>query len=650
MSISADSANNTEPTPASAGEKKKRKSKGRKKTPAKRASSGRRTKKEKDWYPPLFDVEEMNTIVGEPVWQQIHTSVIQEVKDDGVIVEVALPEQEPIVARIDRLELAGREIAKGESLVIRLLAPAKENEDGTVGPAEASYRQAIELEALESVRQALEGNTELTGMIVGEVRGGFSVALGAQNNENLDESRWVRAFLPKSHSVHPRRSSLFKEVVGTVDQFAIRELDLARANVVVSRKERLAAEHAGQVDAFWSSVKVGDVVQGEVRALVPFGAFVDVGGVDGLLHVSDLVWDRPPAVNQVVKVGDRIEVMVLVAERAENKLKLGLKQLTPNPWEELSKKVNNTETIDGVVVALSDYGAFVRLEEGIEGLVHMSELSWDKIKHPSQAVQIGDEVTAKVLDVDVENQRLSLSLKATQQNPFEKIAEEWPAGTVLKANVKSITDFGAFVQLAGQIDGLVHVGEISWTQRVNHPSELLEIGQEVEVVVLRIDVARQRVACSIRQAQENPWTQWEEKFRDRVRGMYTCSRVADQGAYFDLGDDLTGFCHVRDLSPEHIERASEVIKTGQEIELEIKNLDRNRLTVLFSAKSIIEEDTKRAYQEYKDKEQQEADSRLTLGDAIGAQLGQSHLENEAGEAPSDVEHEKTAGDSDGSDV
>jgi small subunit ribosomal protein S1 len=619
--------------PAGKNSKKKRAPRKKNRSGAKRSPGGTHSRSGQYAEAPRFDVSLLRELAGTTIWESVHDAKVVSIADGQVEVDVLVQGADAVRASVPEAEFDTLIPEAGETVSVRLLAPPTKKDDEETATAKASYRQAMELSALDMIKEAQESKQELSGIIVGEVKGGYSVALGAEKTEGLEGSKWARAFLPKSHSFHPRNAHAAYNMVGTLDRFTVREFEMDRANIVVSRRKRLEAEYLKQIEECWASIEVGSVVQGEVRALVPFGAFVDIGGVDGLLHMSDLTWDRPPPVNQMLDVGDTIRVQVLIADKATNKLKLGLKQLTPNPWADLAAKVEDQEQLEGVVVALSDYGAFVRIDDGVEGLVHMSELSWDRVKHPSQVVQIGDTVQTKVLEVDVENRRLSLSIKATLQNPFEKIGEEWPPGTVIKAKVKTLTDFGAFVQLANNVDGLIHIGEMSWTKRIEHPSEMLTVGDEVEAVVLRIDVARQRVACSMRQATENPWTVWEKNFRSRLRGSYKCSKINEQGAFFTLSDELQGFCNVRDLSPDHIERSSDIIKVGQELELEVKNLDRRRQLVIFSAKSIIEQDTKRAYQEYKDREEQEADARLTLGDAIRDQLGGTGFADQNGADP-----------------
>jgi small subunit ribosomal protein S1 len=355
-----------------------------------------------------------------------------------------------------------------------------------------------------------------------------------------------------------------------------------------------------------------------VKTIVPYGAFLDVGGLDGMVHQSDLTHDGRARAAEVLKVGQTVDAKVLHKNPDTGKVKLGLKQLVPDPWAEVRAAFAEGSVVDGTIVALAEFGAFVRLQlpesgQPVEGLIHVSEIGWQKVRHPSQKLKIGDVVKVKVLGLDTQAKRISLSTKALEKNPFEAVAEQFPVGTIVKAKIKSLADFGAFVELAEGVDGLIHVGEISWTEHPRHPSELLNIGQEVEAAVINIDAAKQRVGLSIKRTSANPFDQWEKKYRKGARMKMKVIRVDEKGAWFEVEEGLSCFCFVRDLIGKEgdgrVERAQDAVKIGQEIEVEVKNFDRRFKKVSVSARAVVEGDTREAYDAYK-KQEKQADTRL----------------------------------------
>ena len=470
----------------------------------------------------------------------------------------------------------------------------------------------------------------MPGFVVREIKGGYSVALCARDEDDLLGS--VRAFLPASQATLSRFGPRANDdVVGDGGTFDVVELDPERANVVVTRKARLAAERKQQLAARAADLKEGDVVTATVKSIMPYGAFLDVGGVDGMVHQSDLTWDGRARAAEVLQVGRQVQAKVISKNPETGKIKLGLKQLQGDPWGEVRTAFAEGSIVEGTIVALADFGAFVRLpltssQQPIEGLIHISEISWTKVKHPSQRFKIGDVVKVKVLGLETAERRISLSTRALEKNPFEAIAEKLPVGTIVNAKIKSLADFGAFVELADGIDGLIHIGEISWTAHPNHPSELLNIGQEVEAVVVNIDVAKQRVGLSMKRTTANPFDSWEKKYRKGARLKLKVARVDDKGAWLAVEDGLTCFCFVRDLVGKEgdgrVERAQEAVKVNQEIEVEVKSFDRRFKKVSVSARAVIEGDTREAYDDYK-KQEAAAGQRLNpLADKLkGIALG-----------------------------
>lgn len=617
----------------------------------------RRGPRNVDTAPPRFDVGELAELCGPPLWQALHPAEITEVTEAAVFVNVKPRGHDPLRAMVDPKEFLGGGAGEkqgddaavvGAEINVRLLDPPKPAKPAAEGETPeppvptASLRQANALALLEGVLKAKEESADLTGTIVAEVKGGYTVAIGevpaadaAEGDaagEDREPKHALRAFLPKSHGEHPRLHE-HRSPVGESDTFSLTELETERANIVVSRRKQLRKRYDEAVKGVWEHIKVGQKVTGRVRALVAYGAFVDLGGLDALLHASDLSWDRQPRVSSVLKVGQEITAEVLSADKKSGKIKVGLKQLAPNPWNDVKADIKVGDDVEGDVVALTDYGAFVRVREGVEGLIHLSEVSWDRVKHVSDRFNIGDRITARVLEADFGKQRISLSTKALEPNPFEKVAEAFPKGTVVRAKVKSLTDFGAFVALNENVDGLIHIGELSWTEHVNHPSQIVTLGEEVEVVVLDVDVGRQRVACSIKQLTENPWKKWEEQYQRGKRVKLKPIRVTDRGVFFELDEGLTGYCSSRDLSSDDA-RPSDIVKVGQEIELEVKGLDRRRRQVGLSARAVVEGDTRAAYDEYKRKEAQAGQGNATLGDALKGKLSDIDVsaETDAGSA------------------
>lgn len=571
-----------------------------------------------DLSPPRFNVDELAALAGPPLWQSVHDGVVADVTEAAVFVDVKPLGHAPLRAAVPCKELPGAKV--GDAVRVRLLDAPKAGEP----VATASVAQARALDALDMLL-ALQGKREgAPGYVVREVKGGYSVALCAKDEDDVAGS--VRAFLPASQAslsrFGPRHND---DVVGDAGTFDLVEFDAERANVVVTRKARLAAERKQQVAARLADLKDGDVVTATVKSIMPYGAFLDVGGLDGLVHQTDLTWDGRSRAADVLKVGAQVKAKVLSKNLETGKIKLGLKQLASDPWAEVRAAFAEGSVVEGVIVALADFGAFVRLplpstQQPIEGLIHISEISWTKVKHPSQRFKIGDAVQVKVLGLDTAERRISLSTRALEKNPFEAVAEKFPVGTVVTAKIKSLADFGAFVELADGVDGLIHVGEISWTAHPNHPSELLNIGQEVEAVVVNVDIAKQRVGLSMKRTQANPFDGWEKKYRKGARLKLKVVRVDDKGAWLAVEDGLTCYCFVRDLVGKEgdgrVERAQEAVKVGMEIDVEVKSFDRRFKKVSVSMRAVIEGDTREAYDDYKKKEAAEGQRLNPLADKL----------------------------------
>lgn len=577
-----------------------------------------------DLSPPRFNVDELAALAGPPLWQAVHSAVVGDVTEAAVFVDVQPLGHAPLRAAVPVAELPGAKA--GDPVRVRLLDGPRPG----VPVATASVLQARALDALDALLSRQGKDEAVPGFVVREIKGGYSVALCGNDEDDVVGA--VRAFLPASQATlsrfGPRASD---DVVGGAGTFDVVELDPVRANVVVSRKARLAAERKQQMVQRLADLQEGAVVTATVKNIMPYGAFLDVGGIDGMVHQSDLTWDGRARAADVLKVGAQVQAKVLSKNPETGKIKLGLKQLMSDPWAEMRAAFAEGSVVDGTVVALAEFGAFVRLtlpstQQPIEGLIHISEISWTKVKHPSQRFKIGDTVQVKVLGLDTAERRISLSTRALEPNPFDVVAEKFPVGTVVKAKIKSLADFGAFVELADGIDGLIHIGEISWTAHPHHPSELLNIGQEVEAVVVNVDAAKQRVGLSIKRTSANPFDGWEKKYRKGARLKLKVARVDDKGAWLAVDDGLTCFCFVRDLVGKEgdgrVERAQDAVKVGQEVDVEVKSFDRRFKKVSVSMRAVIEGDTREAYDDYKKKEAAAGQKLNPLADKLkGITLG-----------------------------
>ena len=509
-------------------------------------------------------------------------------------------------------------LTEGQTAV-RVYLEEKKTTEEEVGPKlEASILKARYLDNFKSLEASFGSQERVNGVVLADTKGGFSVALGAKDFDEVLQGAGIRAFLPRRDASSNRLGR--EEIRGIAGEFHVKELDVAKGNVVVSRKV-VASELEAQAQAeAWSRLEEDQVVVGQVKNIVRYGAFVSLNGIDALLHQNDLVWDKNPPVHEAVRLGQTLELKVLEVNPDEKRLRVGLKQMTPDPFELIKEKYEEGTQAHGTVVALTDFGAFVKMPEDIEGLIHVSEISWERVKHPQDHFEIGQEVDVMVLGMDSVARKLSLSAKALQKNPVEKIAETYPEGTRISTSVKSIVDFGVFVSLDAHVDGLVHIGELSWTQRPQHPSEILEEGDEIEIIVMGYDTQRQRVSCSYKRTKPDPFKEWEEKYKVGQTVEMTVTRFTDRGAIEELDGGLVVLCANRDLSEEKVHRAQEATKIGATLEGVVTEFDRRHLVVNISVKRLLQSERKEAYQAYLDKQDEDSNQRMTLGDALKAQL------------------------------
>jgi small subunit ribosomal protein S1 len=462
-----------------------------------------------------------------------------------------------------------------EVLLVRL-----ENDEGMVilSKERAAYRQNWE-----KIVKVFQGDGLIKGKVKAVVKGGLTVNIG------------VEAFLPGSQiDIVPPKD--LQQFVGNTYDFKIVKINDDRKNVVLSRRELIEQERAEKRQRFLETIKIGDRVKGYVKNLTDFGAFIDLDGMDGLLHITDMTWGRLGHPSELLKTGQEVDVVVLDINREKERVSLGLKQTQKNPWDQTEERFPVGQKVRGKVTNLVPYGAFVEIEEGVEGLIHVSELSWTKrITRPSDVLTVGQEVEAVVLGVNKEEQKISLGIRQLEPNPWDEIEHRYQIGRQVKGTVRNLTAYGAFVELEEGIDGMIHVSDMSWTRKINHPSEVVKKGDEVEAVVIDIDKQNQRISLGIKQLEGDPWKDIDQKYKigDLVKGKV--SKIASFGAFVALDGDIDGLVHISQISEDHITKVKDVLKIGQEIEARVIKVDKTerRIGLSIKAANYSEEDIKR---------------------------------------------------------
>ena len=483
-------------------------------------------------------------------------------------------------------------------------------EDG-FGETRLSREKAKRAESWMELEAAHESNAIVTGVINGKVKGGFTVDL---NN--------IRAFLPGSLvDVRPVRDTLHLE--GQQLEFRLIKLDRKRNNVVVSRRAVLESVSTEERDALLEKLQEGMSVKGIVKNLTDYGAFVDLGGVDGLLHITDMSWKRIKHPNEIVNVGDEVDVKVLKYDRDRNRVSLGLKQLGEDPWVAIKKRYPEHSKVKAVVTNLTDYGCFAELEEGVEGLVHVSEMDWtNKNIHPSKVVQLGDEIDVMILDIDEERRRISLGIKQCEQNPWDGFAEKHKKGDKISGSIKSITDFGIFIGLEGDIDGLVHLSDISWEEPGEETVRNYTKGDEIETVILSVDPERERISLGIKQLEDDPFMDYASEYEKGSIVKGVVSDIDAKSATITLQEGVDGVLRASEISRDKVEDARNALKTGDEIEVKILSVDRKNRILSLSVKAIEIDAEKAVIKEHKNQEASDV-SPGTIGDLIKAELDKS---------------------------
>ena len=459
--------------------------------------------------------------------------------------------------------------------IVDVLLESRENDAGMIV---LSKEKADRLKVWDEISAACERDELIEGTITTRVKGGLSVTIRGG----------VKAFLPGSQvDLRPVRN--LDAFLGQAFKFKVIKFNKKRGNIVLSRRVLLEKERAALKESTLERLKEGQIVEGIVKNLTEYGAFIDLGGIDGLLHITDMSWGRVNHPSELFQVGDHVRVKVLKFNADTERVSLGLKQITEDPWSKAAEKYIPGTVVRGKVVSLKDYGAFIELEEGIEGLVHISEMSWTRrVKHPSKMVAVGDMVEAVVLDVDVKNNRISLGMKQLEPNPYEQLTQKYPPGTVVKGKVRNIADFGIFVEIEEGIDGLVHISDMSWTQRVKHPSELFQKGDEVEAVLLNIDTSdgeKPKISLGIKQLVGDPWERIPHDYPNGKIVDAKILKVLDFGAFVEIEKGIEGLVHVSEISEEHVEDPRVVLQPNQPVKVMILNVDQGERKISLSIKA-----------------------------------------------------------------
>ncbi len=562
------------------------------------ANPGLMSEKGNGEFAQLFEqaVKEQDFKVGDVV-----SGTVVEVQTDYVLVDINYKSEGLIPIDEFRMVDGVRSVKPGDA--VEVLIDRIENENGMIG---LSKNKADMMRAWTDISKAAENEEVIEGTVIAKVKGGLSVDIG------------VTAFLPGSQiDLRPVRN--MDVYIGKKYKFKVIKFNKKRGNIVLSRRALLEEERESLRTQTLDAIKEGSIVAGVVKNITDYGAFIDLGGMDGLLHITDMSWGRIKHPSELVNVGDEIQVKVLKYDNEKERVSLGMKQLQADPWESVQEKYKVGTKFKGKVVSLVDYGAFVEIAEGVEGLIHVSEMSWTKrLKHPSQVVNVGDEVEAVVLEVDKESRRISLGMKQLQENPWVELKNTYPPGTIIEGEVKSVTEFGIFVGIEEGIDGLVHVSDFSWTKRVNHPSEIYTKGQKIRAVVLGVDIENERFSLGVKQLEGDPWSNIEVKYAVGTQHMVKVTKVTDFGVFVELESDIEGLIHVSELSTERVSKPEDFIKVGESIKAEVISIDKDARKIGLSSKLVKLREAKADVEDYARKAT--STSKTSLGDLFADQL------------------------------
>jgi small subunit ribosomal protein S1 len=504
------------------------------------------------------------------------------VNDEMVLVDIGFKSEGSIEIHQFAKDSDGKyQIQPGDEMLVYI--ESLEDEHGNLI---LSKEKADRYKIWDEIAEVYERGAIIEGTVIDKVKGGLVVDIG------------VKAFLPGSQiGLLP---------VKDLDSFAnqtikckIVKFNKRRGNIVLSRRAVLEQERDSRKSEILSTIEEGQIVEGIIKNVTDYGVFIDLGGMDGLLHVTDISWGRAENPQKMFRIGDPIRVKILKYDREKQRVSLGLKQLTDDPWSSVAMNYPPGSVVKGKVVSLTNYGAFVSLEEGVEGLIHVSEMSWNKkVKNPNKLLAAGQEVEAKVLEVDAENKKISLGLKQLEANPWESLVYKYPLGTVVKGTVSNITDFGIFVTVEDGIDGLIHISDLTWTGKIKNPGELYQRGQEIEAKVLHIDVDHEKFSLGIKQLSADPWEKADKRFGPGTQVTGKIVRITDFGAFVEVGSDLEGLVHISEISEDKVESVASVLQEGQEITAEVINIDMKERKLSLSIKALKRREGKQEMKKY----------------------------------------------------
>ncbi|MFN3455768.1 MAG: 30S ribosomal protein S1 [Pseudobdellovibrio sp.] len=526
---------------------------------------------------------------------------VVEVQSDYVLVYINYKSEGLIPINEFRIVDGVRQVKAGDQ--VEVLIDRIENENGMIA---LSKDKADMLRAWSDISKAAENEEIIEGLVVAKVKGGLSVDIG------------VKAFLPGSQiDLRPVRN--MDVYLGKKYKFKVIKFNKKRGNIVLSRRAILEEERDTLKAQTADQMKEGAIVMGLVKNITDYGAFIDLGGLDGLLHITDMSWGRIKHPSEMINVGDEIKVKILKYDTEKERVSLGMKQLSDDPWANVHSQYPIGSKLKGKVVSVAEYGAFVELADGVEGLIHVSEMSWTKrVKHANQIVQVDQQVDVQVLAIDTENRRISLGMKQLQANPWLEMKESYPPGTIIEGEVKSITDFGVFIGIEDGIDGLVHISDFSWTKRVNHPSEMFAKGQKVRAVVLGVDTENERFSLGLKQLEADPWSQIETKYGIGTQHDVKVTKTVDFGAFVELESDIEGLIHISELTTDKINSVEDFVKPGATLKAEVITIDKDARKVGLSAKLVKLRDQKADVDDYVKKAT--ATAKTSFGDLFGDQL------------------------------
>ena len=526
---------------------------------------------------------------------QIVDGRIVEINDEWALIDVGFKSEGTVGLDEWGLDEAKPKVGDTVKVLIEEMEDELGAADDPYGMISLSKNKAEKILEWEKIMEKVEEGQVVTGTVIRKIKGGLLVDMG------------VNVFLPGSQ-VDIRRPGDIGDFIGRVIQAEVLKIDDLRRNIVISRRSLIENQREEDRAYLMKELEVGQIRKGIVKNIADFGAFVDLGGIDGLLHITDMAWERIGHPSEMVSIDQEIEVKVLHIDHEKQKIALGLKQKDRNPWENIETKYPVDSAHQGEVVNVMSYGAFVKLEPGIEGLVHISEMSWTKrINHPNELVQIGDEIEVKILGVDAEGQQLSLGMKQTQKNPWDEVLSRYPEGADVTGKVRNLTNYGAFIELEEGIDGLLHVSDMSWTRKISHPSEMLEKGQEISCKVLSVDESRRRIALGLKQLDSDPWDgDIPDKYQpgQLVKGQVT--KITNFGVFIGLEDGLEGLLHISELAEHKVEDPEDVVKVGDDIEVKVLRVDTDERKIGLSLKRVDWDEA----QEKAAAEQEAAESQL----------------------------------------